>query len=406
MSIRKSKTTELIFFVEFYVYMIVYTLQTSAFNEFIPNIVYTVTRYFVVVTTLSILFCKPFRIKKNMNSLIVCLCVVFSIGNYLTTGFAIPLEIICLIISAEGIDFEWIVKNYIRITMSVMIIAFVFSCLGIIPTNNVIQNGVERYAFGMLYCTDFAAHIFYLILADNYMNFKKISFGRIGLYLVSAFIIYKYCFAKLDTLLILILVALDLYLIVNALVKNRKNEEYKGSIFVRALLILAFPLCALLSVVCAVKFNESIILKGLDALLNFRLYYSSKAIDLYGFPLWGEFVQMVGSGTIAKNPNAGLQYFYVDNSFLFIMLRYGVLFLCGLGVLTVSYINTRIRENDWILPLMLALTLISSIIDHHFFSIYNVFLFGYIAFIKQWEEQIIPRKIFHIGRNGVYIRKI
>lgn len=405
MSMEKKGIAKFLFFIEFYVYMIVYTLQTSAFGEFIPSVVYTLTRLLVLGATLCILLLGPKQVKKSIKVLIVVFCLICALENFFVTGFAIPLEFICLIISAKDVDFEWIVRSYIRITLFVLIVSFLSSSVGLIPTNNVVQNGVVRYAFGMNYCTDFAAHIFYLVLADNYLNFKKLSFTRTLTYVITALVIYKFCFAKLDTFLILALVALDLYLMLNALIKNRNTEEFKGTRFAKLLLICLFPLCVFISLASAINFNKSVLLEGINVFLNFRIYYANKALDLYGIPLWGEIIQMVGSGTIAKNPNAGLEYFYVDNSYIFIMLRYGVFILIGLGTLIMDYMSCRIKNRDWILPLMIALTLVSSVIDHHFLSTYNVFLFGYMAFIKEWENRVIPRSRFRIGRNGIYMSR-
>ena len=320
---KKTGISKLLFFIAFYVYMIVYTLQTSAFGEFIPPIVYTLTRFLVIgITIISILLSKSYRVKNFVDTLIIVLCLVGALGNYFIVGFAIPLEFMCLIITAKDIDFEWIINNYIRITLCILIVAFICSSVGMIPTNNIVQNGVMRYSFGMNYCTDFAAHIFYLILADNYIKFKKISFSRIFIYLVAAYVVYKYCAARLDTILILALVALDLYLIINAWVKKRNVEYFKGTRFLKILLIGAYPISSVLSLICAINYRESDFLQIINIALSYRIYYANQALNTYGYPLWGKLFEMVGSGTIAKNQTAGLVYFFVDNSYIYIMLRY------------------------------------------------------------------------------------
>ena len=403
---KKTGISKLLFFIEFYVYMIVYTLQTSAFGEFIPPIVYTLTRFLVIgITIISILLSKSYRVKNFVDTLIIVLCLVGALGNYFIVGFAIPLEFMCLIITAKDIDFEWIINNYIRITLCILIVAFICSSVGMIPTNNIVQNGVMRYSFGMNYCTDFAAHIFYLILADNYIKFKKISFSRIFIYLVAAYVVYKYCAARLDTILILALVALDLYLIINAWVKKRNVEYFKGTRFLKILLIGAYPISSVLSLICAINYRESDFLQIINIALSYRIYYANQALNTYGYPLWGKLFEMVGSGTIAKNQTAGLVYFFVDNSYIYIMLRYGVIFMVALGMLMMNYIYGRLKNNDWILPLMIVLSLISSIIDHHFFSVYNVFIFGYMALIKEWTDRVVPKSLLHITRHRIYLSK-
>ena len=265
-----------------------------------------------------------------------------------------------------------------------MLAAYAASAIGIISTNDVIQKGIKRRAFGATYTTDFAAHVFYLILVDNYLNFKKTSIWRCLFYLVCAYVIWVNCFVRLDTILIILLVGLDLFIMLSTKVKGVDITKYRGSGLIRALLSGVYLIAVAISFCVALYYNKSAFLQELDLIFSRRLSLTWRSIELYGFPLFGKHIEMVGSATLSRSAGRGLEYFFVDNSYVYVMLRYGVVILALLIYQITIFINKRIQKKDSILPFFWAMIAISSTVDHHLLSVYNPFLFALGAVITDW----------------------
>lgn len=377
---KQMKLAQILFWFEFYLYMIVQTVHTTGFTVYLPTFVLTIVRYTVLACTLAILL---FQRSFPKRVFLLILCIGAGIINYCVTGFAIPLELFCLVLGAIKIDFRTILKHYFYIVLFIMIVAFLASSVGIIETNDVIQNGVVRRAFGATYATDFAAHVFYLVLVDNFLNFRRTSIWRCLVYLAMALFIWVNCSARLDTFLIIILVALDVYLMVNTKIKGIDITEYRASGVLRFLLTGIFCIAIALSFYLILHYNDNTFMRALNVVSSFRLSLANRGIEMYGYPLFGHLFSMVGSATLSKSVDAGLEYFFIDNSYVYIMLRYGVVILVFLALSLTLLIHKRIRAKDSILPIFLALIAISSIVDHHLLSVYNPFLFAIGAVVHK-----------------------
>ncbi len=83
-------------------------------------------------------------------------------------------------------------------------------------------------------------------------------------------------------------------------------------------------------------------------------------MDDYGISLFGQDVPMVGFG---GSTTLEEEYFFIDSSYLNILLRYGILFLIMVFIIygTICYKH----KEDTVLMLAVTLLAISCFIDHH-----------------------------------------
>ena len=136
-----------------------------------------------------------------------------------------------------------------------------------------------------------------------------------------ALFIWVNCSARLDTFLIIILVALDVYLMVNTKIKGIDITEYRASGVLRFLLTGIFCIAIALSFYLILHYNDNTFMRALNVVSSFRLSLANRGIEMYGYPLFGHLFSMVGSATLSKSVDAGLEYFFIDNSYVYIMLR-------------------------------------------------------------------------------------
>ena len=115
----------------------------------------------------------------------------------------------------------------------------------------------------------------------------------------------------------------------------------------------------------------------LNNLLNNRLYYSNKGIDIFGMSLWGQYIPMRGNGGTTE---AVSNYFFLDSSYIYILLQYGILILLTILVCWFLITFKAARQNDIEMLFAVALIAVQCIVEHHMLSIvYNPFLMAVLA---------------------------
>ena len=107
-------------------------------------------------------------------------------------------------------------------------------------------------------------------------------------------------------------------------------------------------------------------------MLGGRLYLANKSLNLYGFGLLGRPVEWYGNGlTVEGVRNYQTYYLYVDNLYVQVLQRFGLLILgLMLSVLTLT-LSKIIKKRQWVLALILILMSFHSMIDDLNFYLHN-----------------------------------
>ena len=295
-----------------------------------------------------------------------------------------------LLIGAQNVPFRKILLIYIVINFVVVFLAFSSSLLGVIENLQYTGNGNRgiRNSFGIVYTTDFAAHIFYLMLAYFYLKSGKIKkWDYIGAGII-AVLVYYFCNARLDVICMSALIGGYLYIAYKKrrapyLLKNKytpkKGYEKYG--------IYAMPVAATLMMLLTVLYGKLNILDQLDILLSSRLRFGLQGLEQFGIRLFGQYVLMVGNGNTTKQP---LNYFFVDCSYLYVLLRYGIIFLLILLGVYVACCRKYCKDVYFILTI--ALISLNCMIAHHIIEpAYNPFAFALLAAMDKRENLLEKR---------------
>ncbi|MFD0897648.1 polysaccharide biosynthesis protein [Loigolactobacillus binensis] len=311
-----------------------------------------------------------------------------------TSGRYILLAVYLLVIGARRVSFERIAQTALLVGLATFVLIFASSLLGLIPNLRFMRAGTYRNSFGIQYPTDFAAHVLYLLL--TYAAVKK---GRFQWYdwligVVAAWFVQVYSDARLDTILIGILLVL---LLGYQLIRHGKRL----AIWLSWISIGAMPLGAALSLGLSYFYDPKVKwLADLNHLLSSRLQLGREAFNRYD-PKWlGQVVQVNGwggtegfkkfTGQIAQS-----QYFFIDSSYLTVLLSFGIIVAVILLGGYVWFMWREVRQRDYLLPLLIAVTAISCIIDQHLLDLsYNIFL---LALLADTESFALPATAWKRG---------
>ena len=318
----------------------------------------------------------------------------------LSSGYIYPFLWLLLVIGAKDVSFEKIVKIYLILSISIVGLAFSASMLGVIENLVYIdgESGAFRNSFGCAYTTDFAAHIFYIILAIFYIQREKLSWCYYVCTTLVAGLIYYFCRAKLDTICILLTVlAFGVY----SMYKHQGKKEIKnfrwqvkyqrlkrliykvGIVIMPVLAIVAFVLTSLYKY----SEEETLIMK-IDKLSTTRLSMGKRALEKYSLAIFGQDVPMVGNGGTTKLTK---EYFFVDCSYIFVYLRYGIIFLLILFLMYEVIVHKCIDNTEMFI--IVILMSVSSVIDHHLVEgAYNFIGFALLANIHKQNKFLQRRK--------------
>lgn len=291
-----------------------------------------------------------------------------------------------LIVGAKDVEFRKILKVYLVIGITIMVVAFAASQCGIIEDLQYVTNRGEvfytRHAYGIVYPTDFAAHIFYIVLATLICFERELNLlGKSWVCLLAAGCVYMVANAQTSTMC---LVAFVLLCIVERLFRKHMMTIGKAMQW--------------MPVVCATSFlglaynynteNESLV--KLNALLSTRLELSKKAFDMYEVKWFGQYIPEVGSGnSVEYKPD----YFFLDDVYIRILLEYGLfLFIVVLMMLMLTS-KVAILKQQHMLALAILAIAIHSIMEHHLLEMaYNPTILAVFASFNN-EKMNDRRKI-------------
>ena len=115
----------------------------------------------------------------------------------------------------------------------------------------------------------------------------------------------------------------------------KKKEILKENRKIQRAGVFCMPVCAVGSILLALLYNQDYgWMRLLNRILNTRLSQGHEGFERYSIPLLGQEVVMNGNGG-ALHLKDGVEYFFLDSSYINILLQYGILVLAMLTVLSV-----------------------------------------------------------------------
>ena len=204
--------------------------------------------------------------------------------------------LLCMLViwGARKINFEKILKVFFAVLAVLLIFTVVCSLTGHVE-NLIFYQGDRRarMAFGVCYPTDFSAYIFFLSVVYCYLRKEKLRYLETIGVAALGILVYYFCDARMNTICLLLTAILFSYLIFMRRRQKKKGKEYEMHKALAYLLALSPTICAAVMILLSMFYSsQNRILSILNSMLNNRIYYSHKGMELYGITLWGQYVPM------------------------------------------------------------------------------------------------------------------
>lgn len=309
--------------------------------------------------------------------------LIFALAAY-KTGYVFLIEIAFLVLGAKDINFDSIAKMYLLISSFIFLTAFLGSLFGVIP-NYVFYKGTEaKNSFGIIYSTDFAAHILFNIIVYTFLRGKKVGYFECLLIGLLGIAVYKYSRARMNFgAIIIVAVLIAFFRCLDQYIKKGSWQEKLQKIM-EVLMALSFIICSSASILLTKFYNpQNVFLKKLNTWLSARLSLGKSGLEKYGITLFGSPFELIGTNYVAKEG-----YNFIDSSYVLIMLRYGLLVLTLLIIAFTLLAFKAVRLKNRGLLIALFVIAVQCMIEHHFLEMnYNIFLLLPFSFISKGEEQ-------------------
>lgn len=366
----KNRIMEILYLVVLGLYLLKLSLDTTMFYTPWPE------DYEVII---FILTCGVVMLKIGYSQkcqglrwlFCVIMGIVFGLSWWHTEyNYLFLLYIPVLITGAIDVDYKKILKISFWINFGTLALAFWGSCAGAILDLSYEAEEGYRHSFGIVYTTDFAARVFYLLVI-GWVLFENVN---IIVSLLSAafftWFIYYYCQGKCGVITLILFMAAMIY---EYAARNGKLLKKIPIRVIDKLITWSAPICALCIFFLSFIYDESIgWISRINNILTNRLMLANRAIDNYGFTFLGTAFEQRGAG---GRTAYSLLYNFIDSSYVLIVLRYGCIVFFILLALMVYQSRIALKNNQRKLLLAIMLVAVHSIVEHHLPEVnYNIFL--------------------------------
>lgn len=364
-----------LFFPSFILYLIYSFLKTTMFITIIPQILFDFIKYISLI--LIILYFYSYSIEKRKIPLVIILGFLIFLSS-IFSSYNNLLIIFLFIIAAKNIDYSKINKCYFITSSILLVITILCSLLGIIDNLVYVKDGINRYSFGGTYTTDFAAHVFYIILSFCVYKKGKLNIFNYLIIFIISILLYFFCYTRLDAGCIIILLILNfLY--------NKKILNF-NSLVLKKILPYSFPVLGIIIILLTVNFNyKNPMYDSIDHLLSGRLTIGKMALNKYNIELFGQKIDEIGLG-YSTNKLKG-DYNYIDCSYIRILIINGLAVYIIVNVCNIIIMKKLYKEKAYYILLIYLLIFINSLIAQHFLDFsYNFSIICYLCSFNKFEE--------------------
>lgn len=324
---------------------------------------------------LKILFYDTYSAGEYIGLIIGFGCTILI---YLNSGYLNPFFWVLILTGCKDISFEKILKVYLVITGSIMVLALCAALLGVIENLIYESDGRGvRIAFGSVYVTDFASHIFYIILVFCYLKAERLKTYHFAGIIIITGVVYYFCRTRLDCismLLIVIIFGINQWL--HRFPYDKNGVLTKWKCFWKEFGLVSIPFFTFISYIFTVYYQEeNKVFLLVNKILSNRLSLGKTGLNIYSAKIWGQAVEMVGSGGTTQWP---VDYFFIDNSYIHLLLRFGFAFTVAL--LVVYILCCYKYKADIYFLFVVTLIALNCVIAHHIFDVvYNPFACAFWA---------------------------
>lgn len=363
--IQQTDKKQLLYFIGFFFIITGSFLNTTMFPIY-PAILRYINIAGFIIIFFKIVLSRNDNIKLFLvNVFIIILSVVVGM---ISDSYHMLFGLAMITTGAVNVPFKKIAKEYFYITFILLTVTIICSLTGAIPNLQYTfesERGV-RNSFGIVYPTDFAAHVLFIMLSFVAAYEEKLKLYHSAIGIGIAVCVYIFCDTRVDCIcMVLACVGVP---VIKALKKANISSLLKK--ISANICIWSMPVaCAVMIFITTIYTPSSPFLSWLNGLINGRLSLGREGFDRYAVTPFGQPVALIGAG---GSTEVREDYFFLDCSYIYCLLKFGVI-ITLLLVTAYVFIGMRYRHSGLMLW-SIAIIALNCMISHHLPDV------GYIIF--------------------------
>ena len=352
------------------IFLTVSILNVTFYARYMPGTVYKLA----IAFSIFLLFVKEmFKRKYDYRALIglfATILIYFIVGKMTVLGSEVPVSIL-FIYALRDVPFKKVAQTSLVVSTCLLFFIIVSAKVGIITNYIEVSESRVRSYLGFRYALFPSMLLMDIVAIVFYLKQNKIQYWKWLLLSLSVYWVYDQTDSRLTFFSSCILLACSLLIKWFPELLSKLGYVFKAfklTFIVNAVISFWVSFTYLNS---GYSFINDLLFK-VNHMLGGRLYLANKSLNLYGFGLLGRPVEWYGNGlTVEGVRNYQTYYLYVDNLYVQVLQRFGLLILgLMLSVLTLT-LSKIIKKRQWVLALILILMSFHSMIDDLNFYLHN-----------------------------------
>ena len=362
--IRRDSLKNMLFYIPYVAYLLYSLLNTSFYAKYVNSYGKILFAFCVLLLILKEFLGARFT---SRDGVLASVLIVITGYFYMYFGLAQTLLPI-FIYSARNMEVNKILRISYVVSLVMLVFIILSSYLGIIQNYIYYSALRERQYLGFRYALYPSSILCNIIFLKIYLEKENISWLSLICLLVGNYILFQYTDSRLTFMLGTALI------IFSAIMK--KSQKFR-EILLNRTFIWSFLVLALLSIYATLNYDYlSDWQSDLNEALGGRLSLGNSTLKFYGYGLFGKMLSLSGNGLDENGMLNTSTYDYVDNLYVLLLLRAGIIFLfIFLVAMTIIMKKIYIQKDSYLYIIFILLAFHGIIDDLIMLPQYNSFWF-------------------------------
>ena len=362
--IRRDSLKNMLFYIPYVAYLLYSLLNTSFYAKYINSYGKILFAFCVLLLILKEFLGARFTSRDGVLALVLIVITGYFYMYFGLTQTLLPI----FIYSARNMEVNKILRISYVISVFMLVFIILSSYLGIIQNYIYYSALRERQYLGFRYALYPSSILCNIIFLKVYLEKENISWLSLICLLVANYVLFQYTDSRLTFILGVALI------VFSAIMK--KSQKFR-EILLNRTFIWSFLVLALLSIYATINYDYlSDWQSDLNEALGGRLSLGNSTLKFYGYGLFGKTLSLSGNGLDENGMLNTSTYDYVDNLYVLLLLRAGIIFLfIFLVAMTIIMKKIYIQKDSYLYIIFILLAFHGIIDDLIMLPQYNSFWF-------------------------------
>lgn len=320
----------------------------------------------LALTILMVQIILNFKKMSQKNLMIYLFLFTFFLISYFFCSDYTLLFLPFLLIGFENVDFEKFIKVEFIVKACLFVLVLIFNYYGL--TNTVFtyrDHGFIRSSLGFSHPNVIGLYLLSMCAEFVYIRGRNIKLFDILIWIIIAIIFDHYTDSRTSFFCIFLLLGITLILKYSL---NSKNIQIKKNMKIK-MMILPFTLTIICFIFAILYKNNFQSFANYNKILSGRLYYWSYFIDSYNINFFGHYITKTKSILISSSR------LILDNSFIRIILEYGIISAISFYYIIYNLIKKAFNNNKIYLVMIIFIFMVAGLFENNLYQYqFNVFL--------------------------------